>query len=292
MPQLSVPLFVTESDVAERLQLQDQLTGAVGVIESAIMGSQLAVERLLGGTLCIKQRTCNFFLDADAFSGMQPGGFFRLEIPSGFVRNDYSVSVVSADNWQMNNSQTLTADQYQVDYDRGYILVDAGTLHGNWDLRFYSYAPYSQGQYRNKFVQVTCTTGFKPSVPTPSFTGTASAWDAGTAYTPGQAVTIAVSGGTATYLCVADCTGVQPPNTQYWTPVSYGPEQIPQAVYEAVMTYVPLLLNSDQSTNRNPQAKPQYQTLTDHCMMLLRDYIRMKGFSFRPSTSTYTDVTS
>jgi hypothetical protein len=58
-------------------------------------------------------------------------------------------------------------------------------------------------------------------------------------------------------------------------------EPIPNAIYEAIMSLVPMVFNAQQSTNRSDKAKEQYQTLTDHANVLLQPYMRTQGFTFR-----------
>jgi hypothetical protein len=76
-------------------------------------------------------------------------------------------------------------------------------------------------------------------------------------------------------------TNTDPPNATYWQVVLILIEQVPQAVYEAIMAYVPVVFDEGQTTNRKDEAEKQYKKASDHSMQLLRNYLRLKGFSFR-----------
>jgi hypothetical protein len=58
-------------------------------------------------------------------------------------------------------------------------------------------------------------------------------------------------------------------------------EPLPDALYEAIMSLVPMVFNAQQTTNRSDEAKNQYVTLTDHANLLLQPYVRTQGFTFR-----------
>lgn len=254
-----MPLYVTPDDVILRMQLNSELAGVEDVVSSAIIGSQLHVESVLQGSFMEKAQNCVFFTDRNAFSGLQPGGVFRLELPSGFIRKDCPVTITYSRHWNMWEAQTVWPEFINIDHKRGYVLLD-------------------HRRCADRYIQVQCTTGFKGSVPTPCFTGTAASYSATTAYTPGQAVIV----GSVTYVCIVATTGNAPPNGTYWTPVTYVPEQIPQELYEAILSYVPTIFDASQTTNRNQEAEPQYKKAADHTQILLFQYLRMKGFSFRP----------
>jgi hypothetical protein len=257
---LTVPLLIDPNDVILRMQVNASLDGVLEVITSAIAGAQLAVQALIDGSLAFQARTNLFFLDSEAFSGLQPGGFFRLEIPSGFIRTDTPVVITFDDTWTLANAEVADPTLYSIDYLRGYILMDAVT-------------------YADQYVQVACTTGFNASVPTPAFTGPATTYDPTVSYLAGAAVMAAGM----TYVCIAPTTNNTPPNVLFWTPVQLGPEVIPSPVYEAIMSYVPTIFDASQTTNRNQEAQAQYKKAGDHAMMLLKPFMRLKGFSFRPN---------
>jgi hypothetical protein len=329
MPQLSMPLFVNPADVILRMQLDSTLEGTEAVVESAIIAAQLHIQGVIGGDLLQQQQDSLFYCDSDAFSALQPGGFFRLELPSGWIRQDSAITINFGNVWQLSDAQTAPSGSYTVDFDRGYVLMDSR-------------------MYADKYVQVICTTGFNPSVatptlplvPVPSFSGspipyaddlqftvgqvcsvqtpvtqtitlylciatppssgwnppdslywqeivyvpvTPTTYDPTVAYNVNDVVYFTVASVVYVFICiVATTAGIEPTVTTNWTQVIMEPEQIPQMLYEAIMSEVPGLLNADQSTNRNAQATPQYKALTDHAQLLLKRYFRLKGFSFRP----------
>lgn len=264
MPSLSMPLFVRPADVILRMQLGSELSGLTEVLESGIIGAQLHLQRITGSKLQRRSHDCYYFLDKDAFSGIQPGGLFRLELPSGCVRLDTPV-VLTASSVQTSQTGpflTYTAMDptlVRVDYDRGYVLVDAPT-------------------YANCYVRVQCDTGFEDGTRPWPVEGV-SAYDPETPYTVGMKVVANES----VWRCIAVYSPpVAPPDLTGWEPLYVEMEQIPIEFYEAIMGLVPMVFNASQVTNRNEEAEKQYTTNADHAALLLQPYVRTKGFSFRP----------
>jgi hypothetical protein len=263
MPQQSMPLYVNPDDVIERMQLQGSLAGVQELVESAIVGAQLHVQGCIGSEFGTQARNDLFFCDDDAFSGIKPGGMFRLELTSGFVRQDQPITLNFGSNWMMTDAQTVPSGTYLVDFDKGYVLVD-GKL------------------YANKFVQVGYTSGFQASVPTPALPvgETPTVYDPTLVYDLNDVVTYQGN----TFICStpSGVAGTLPTVIVNWTQVVYGPEQIPQDLYEGIISDIPALLNADESTNRAQQAALMYKTLSDHTQILLKKYFRLKGFTNRP----------
>ena len=81
-PALSMPLYVSPSDVILRMQLNAALDGVIQVVSQAIMSAELMVQGLLDGNFIRQSQDCMFQLDSQAFSGIQPGGLFRVELPA------------------------------------------------------------------------------------------------------------------------------------------------------------------------------------------------------------------
>lgn len=220
MPQLSMPLYVSSDDVIERMQLQGQLAGVVALVQSAIIGAQLHVQSCIGSELVEVERNDLFFCDDDAFSGIKPGGMFRLELASGFVRSDEDFTVNFGRDWQLSDSQTAPLGTFTVDYERGYLYMDAC-------------------QYKNKYVQVLYTSGFSasvgtpalPTVPSPNYSTTPAPYSDQKLYEPGDVAQVQtpVSQAIELWLCIVETQGNQPPNSLYWqqivqvpvTPVAY-----------------------------------------------------------------------
>lgn len=258
MPSLNIPIFVTPSDVITRMQLDGTLDGIQEVVTSGIIGAQLHVERILGGSLHRKAQDCLFFLDGSAFSGLQPGGVFRLEIPAPFIRRDVSPTITTSDA-PFGSFTAIDSTLVKVDYDRGYVLVDAS--------------------YADTYVKVQCATGFEDGTTTPFPITGLTAYDNDQVYAVGDKV---VFDGVA-YVCIeATVAGQDPTDTVKWSPAYVPTEQIPVEVYESILALVPMVFNANQTTNRSNEAEKQYKTLTDHANSLLQPFLRTKGFSFRP----------
>lgn len=266
LPRLGMPLFVNPADVILRMQLSTELTGTEDVVASGIQGAQLHVERILGSKIGRQSHDSYFYIDSDMFSGIQPGGMYRLELPSGFIRTDSALAVATTPPGVVGNYSSTSFGVYtpadvgsmRVDHRRGYILLDA-TVHGN------------------NYVHVTGETGYEDGTrllpPT-----TEAAYDNAVTYQVGALVQL----GGIVYRCIQTSLGVPPPNTTKWAYATVPVEQIPDALYEAIISLVPMVFNANQATNRSQEAKDQYRTMTDHAELLLQDYVRTKGFSFRP----------
>lgn len=266
---LNENLYLTLQDVTDRLQTNSDLPSYTTVMTSAILGAQTQVESLLGSKLSLKTWTNVLFqLDSDAFSGIQPGGVFRLELPSGFVRNDpdnYPITINFGTTWLLPDTAVADPTLYQVDYERGYILMDAIT-------------------YCDAFVQVTFTSGFLPSsIPTPPVNNTPANWSSVVEYEPGNGVIWTDS---QVYVCLVQNTN-QPPftgptfNSTDWALVVFGPEQLPNEIYEAIISMVPAIFDNSQVTNRNSEAESQARKNADRVLLLCRSFVRFKGFSIR-----------
>jgi len=256
-----MPLFVNPQDVILRMQLSPDLTGIEEVVTSGIIGAQLHVERLIDSKLCRRSQNALYFVDAESFSGIAPSGLYRLEIPSGLVRQDVPQVVTVADgavNGPFATYEAIDTGLMKFDYPRGYLYVDADT-------------------YGNHHVKVQCDTGFEDGTRPLSVAGLP-VWSASTSYAAGQ--TVAYTG--VAYQCkLASPAGTLPTNPSYWT-MAYAPQEpIPNDIYEAIMALVPMVFNSQQTTNRANEAKDQYLALASHAELLLQPYVRTKGFTFR-----------
>lgn len=145
-------LFVTVDQVATRMQVQSDLEGVADVIESSLKGAQLHIESVLNTDLELRAQDCTFLLDSDAFSGIQPNGQFKIELPSYFLRPNsltYPLAITVGDNWRVSDPEAIDLSLCRIDYEKGLIYIDAET-------------------YKDKYVRVTGTTGFKPADPGPS----------------------------------------------------------------------------------------------------------------------------
>ena len=262
MARQPMPLFVDPEDVILRMQLSPDLTGIVDVVTSGIIAAQLHVERIIDGKLARRSQNCGFFIDAEAFSGIAPGGLYRLEVPSGLVRQDVPQVVTSsygAVNGPFSDSYApINTGLMKFDYDRGYLYVDAAT-------------------YGMHHVKLQCDTGYEDGTRPVPVEGL-EVWSATEQYAIGDEVAYT---GVAYRVTVLPPVGTVPTNATYWEPALVPQEPIPDAIYEAIMSLVPMVFNAQQTTNRSEDAKSQYVTLTDHANLLLQPYARTQGFTFR-----------
>lgn len=258
---LAMPLFVSTADVIGRMQLDENLAGIQGVVASGIEAAELHIERLIDGKLARQSLDVRFWLDADAFSGIQPGGRFRLEIPSGFIRKDTVPLIHWSEGWGVGaftELVNLSDDEIEIDYNRGHLYVDAS-------------------EFRDTYLRVQVDTGFEPGTrPTP--TTDVLAFNELTSYQLGDKV---VYNGLVWEVISAPTPGTLPTDLSKWQ-LSYVPmEQIPQELYEAIMSMVPVLFDQGQTTNRNAEAEKQYRRAEAHAMLLVQPFTRNRGFTFR-----------
>jgi hypothetical protein len=258
-------LFVDPADVAKRMQLTQNLAGMIDVISDAILGAQAQVEAIIGCTITRKSQDCMFFLDGDAFSGIQPDGLFRLEVPSGLIRRDTPIALFySSDTFDSTEegpfgTQVLSLGvDYKIDYIQGIIFAEAG-------------------KYRDRYVRVQCDTGFEPGTNPLPLTGLL-AYDNTHTYTAGDKV--AYNG--VAYTAIVQSIGHLPTDVNFWNPAFIPKEKLPFNLEEAIKSYVPSVFDSSQVSNRNSQAQPLYKIAQDRAQLLLKDYIRMRGFMHRP----------
>jgi hypothetical protein len=265
-----VPLFVDPQDVIGRMQLDPELSGVTDVVSSAIRGAQLHIEALLGSKLSRMTQDCMFYLDSDAYSGVQPGGVYTLELPSGFVRTDTPIILALS---TATGSQTSRGFQdpdgpfgdfeltdsrfYRIDCYRGYVLAEAG-------------------RHADRYVRVVCDTGFEPGTNPLPVQGLA-AYDPAVTYQQNELV----SYGGAAWKANVETTGVAPGLDASWETAYVPADQIPPSLYEAILTMVPTVF-AGQVNNQSQMVLPQYERAADHARLLLRDFLRIKGFTFRP----------
>lgn len=256
-----MPLFVDPQDVILRMQLSAELTGIEEVIASGIIAAQLHVERAIDGKLARRKHNCLFHLDSESFSGIAPGGLYRMEIPSGLVRQDAPQIVETSSGTiegPFTTYEAIDPGLMKIDYVRGYLYVDAQT-YGDYHIR------------------LQCDTGFEDGTSPVPVEGVA-AFDPLHQYAVGDLV---VYNGT-TYRCIAaPVVGTTPDSAVHWQKAVVPMEQVPDAIYEAIMALVPMVFNAQQTTNRSDEAKQQYTTLTDHANLLLQPFMRVSGFTFR-----------
>ena len=91
-----------------------------------------------------------------------------------------------------------------------------------------------------------------------------------------------VNFGNIAYQCILACVDIAPPAALNWAPAFVAMEQLPQAIYEAIMMYVPTILDASQANNRSQESESQAKKAGAQAGLLLKAYERVKGFSFRP----------
>jgi hypothetical protein len=259
---LKMPLFVDPSEVITRMQLDPNLSGTLELVTSGIIGAQLHVERIVGGRLVRTTQDDIYFLDSQSFSGMTPGGVYRVELRSGFIREDEPL-IVGFSTGRFGDYADIDASLQTVIYPRGYVLLDAG-------------------MYADSYVRVQATTGFEDGSRPWPVTEDIPVYSNDLTYAVGDKVVFE----SVVYEMIAQDqppVGMKPPtDTAYWKKLYVPMEHLPDAVYEAILAMVPIVLSASQTTNRSPEAEAQYKMLTDHANLLLQPFIRTKGFSFRP----------
>jgi hypothetical protein len=211
------------------MQINGDLSGVSDVLNSAILGAQLHVEAVLRTTLIEQLVDSLFYLDSEAYSGVRPGGMYRIEVPNYFIRKDTPVTVEYDDTAFMNNAQVLTPDLYRVDYDRGQILIpEPAQTSGSLG----TYLAPAITDLGDKYVRVSCSTGFR-SVPT-----------------------------------------VGGPDTTS--------DPVPAWLNEAILSYVGVIMDVSQTTNRNQEAEAQYERAGKHAVEVIGPHFRTRGFVYRP----------
>lgn len=124
---MSSTLFITAAAVKQRMAINPDLAEVNPAVESAIRAAQLRIESEYDSKLNRLVNTDVFFLDSESFSGVRPGGVFRLQLKNAFVLEDSSNPFVvkSGSTWNEQGS-VLSASEYQLDSERGVLLVDGG----------------------------------------------------------------------------------------------------------------------------------------------------------------------
>lgn len=141
------PLLVSVDKLKERMVISSELLGVEAPLESAIRASQLRVAAFFDSQLSEGSYEDIFFLDADAFSGLQPGGLFRLFLKNAFVSG--APSLFYGESWGVTTT-LLDPALYTVDAIRGLIYVDSKTM-------------------RDKYVRVIYTAGFAEGATLPDW---------------------------------------------------------------------------------------------------------------------------
>jgi hypothetical protein len=234
-------LLVDYKDVIQRMQVNGDLQGAAETIQSAIRGAQVHLEAVLDTVFAKQEVDAVFYVDSEAFSGIQPGGQYRLELPTGFVRTDVPPVITVGSKYNLSDQLPLDPSTYRFDLIRGYLLIQASTRRPTNGIGSFNGAENQLSFVDDMYVRVQYQSGF---------TG------------------------------VLQDTDDSPPTQKV------AAEAIPDWLYEAILSYVPVIFDSSQVTNRNAEASAQYRKAGDHAIAAVAAYVRNKGMSFRATSYT------
>lgn len=133
--------LVDQSEVIERLGVGG-MPATVPVIASALKAAHLRMESELDTAFKQQSNVDVFYLDERLHNGVLPGGFFRLRLRNGFVRDTPAVVVkCSTDNATLDDgSGAEDVLGWKIDAQHGYLLVPK--------------------EYREKWVSVAYDSGF------------------------------------------------------------------------------------------------------------------------------------
>jgi hypothetical protein len=144
----TMPLLITAQDLIDRMGLDSGVTGLVPEVEKAIVRAQVYVQEQLQSKIAKTDWTAYYHLDTDAFSGLQPGGVFRIELPSAFVLASPAITVQASVETTdsevagiFGSFEAVASTYYKLDAKPGYLLVDPS--------------------YGDRFLKITCTSGYQ-----------------------------------------------------------------------------------------------------------------------------------
>jgi hypothetical protein len=234
-------LLVNYEDVYTRMQLETQLAGLAADINSAIIGAQLHLQTVLESNFDLHTYNALFLIDDEAFSGVRPNNMFRLELPTGLISKATPPVVTYGSAFDLSDQAALPPAQIRVDYDRGYIELQA-PLDCSISTNRLAYLSAGLGttaqivDVSDCYIQVLFTAGFAGEV--------------------------------------LDETE-DPPTIV--TPA----DPIPDWLYEGILSYTPVIFNISQTTNRSDAAGKVYATAGDSAMAVIAPYLRKKGLAYR-----------
>lgn len=131
-------LFIRLEDIKERMSINPELEGVDDSLESAIIAAQLRIEAFLDTNIDKKTNADTFYLDKDSYSGVQPGGLFRLYLRNGLVQDSPAFTLSYGSTWN-GIATAIPITDYFVDAVRGICYVD-----NKWG-DFYLKAGYTSG---------------------------------------------------------------------------------------------------------------------------------------------------
>lgn len=144
---MSSTLFITAAAVKQRMAINPELAEVNPAVESAIRAAQLRIESEYDSKLDRTHNVDVFSLDSESFSGVRPGGVFRLQLKNAFVFIDSGNPFVVTKGSKWNDVGSVLAEsEYQLDAERGILLVDE--------------------RHAESFIRVEYTSGFADSTET------------------------------------------------------------------------------------------------------------------------------
>ena len=162
MATTQTALLVEASDVIQRMQLDGSLLGVVEVAQGLIRASQLHLQAVLDSNFEKHTYQAVFYIDTEAFSGLQPGGQYRLELPTGCIRTDTPVVVTVGSQWNLSDQAVPPAPGplFRVDYDRGLVYLQAGIQRPPYTVQSNNVATEQIDWFGEQFVVVNFAAGF------------------------------------------------------------------------------------------------------------------------------------
>lgn len=148
-------LIVSIEDVRERMSLPN-VPEINDAIERGLNACHVAFAAVLGSAFEATASLVDIFYLNEDLHALRPNNLFRLRLRQAFVKPG-SVSLIYADTRKgLTDSPTaFPVADYQLDLNKGLVFIDdvssINTLTTAWQ----------SDSYRNKYVQVTYTAGFK-----------------------------------------------------------------------------------------------------------------------------------
>lgn len=138
-------LLVSVDDLKARMAINADLLGIDGPLESAIRASQLRVASFFDSQLQKAVHTEVFFLDSDAFSGIQAAGLYRVMLGNAFISEDPAPVITFGSKWNDCNDEPPATDLV-IDSVRGLLALDADTFHDKYVKVVYTSGYESDGE--------------------------------------------------------------------------------------------------------------------------------------------------
>lgn len=140
-------LFITLESIKTRMGINLDLD-VDEALTSAIHAAQFRVEQFLDSKLAEQDHTSVFQLDSESYSGIQPGGLYRLYLASGLVAASPTPVLSYGSVWNIMDN-TIPSTDYRFDLIKGVCYVD--------------------NKWSDYFVTITYTTGYAKAADLPGW---------------------------------------------------------------------------------------------------------------------------